>query len=84
MCLFRFYKDFFCILTSIGTFRLFVGLNDANPVTCVEVTDPIGENTGIMERILTCSDAYNMNKISINSTGEGPLKVYEIRIMGMN
>lgn len=61
-----------------------MGLNDANPVTCVEVTDPIGENTGIMERILTCSDAYNMNKISINSTGEGPLKVYEIRIMGMN
>ena len=62
---------------------MFLGLDDKEPNTCVEIMNPIMENTGIMEKILTYSDAVqSVDKIKFISTGEGPLKIYEIKIMG--
>ena len=61
-----------------------LGRDDIEPYTCVEIMDPIMENTGIMEKILTCSDAFKfVDKMKFINTGEGPLKIYEIKIMGM-
>ena len=63
---------------------MFLGRDDIKPYTCVEIMDPNMENTGIMEKILTCSDAFkSVDKIKFINTGEGPLKIYEIKIIGM-
>ena len=77
-----FSDDMFLVL-HIGTFRLTVGVDDGERYTCVEITDPIVEKNEIFEKILTCSEAYTINKIIITNTGEGPLKVYEIKQLGM-
>nr|XP_022296023.1 uncharacterized protein LOC111105862 isoform X2 [Crassostrea virginica] len=63
-------------------FRLTVGLDDANPVTCVEIAEPSVENNDIIEKILTCTEVNTKNKIKIRNLGEGPLKVYEIKVLG--
>ena len=39
---------------------------------------------GITEKILTCPELYkSINKIDIFNAGEGALKVFEFKIMGM-
>ena len=66
------------------TFRLTVGEDNANSFTCVDITKPTKEGTGITEKILTCPELFkSINKIKIFNTGEGPLKVFEFKIMGM-
>ena len=70
-------------ILDVDVFRLTVGLDDANPVTCVEIAEPSVENNDIIEKILTCSEVNARNKIKIRNLGEGPLKVYEIKVMGM-
>ena len=68
---------------NVGVFRLTVGLDDANPETCVEIAEPSVENNDIIEKILTCTKVNTKNKIKIRNFGEGPLKVYEIKVLGM-
>ena len=70
-------------ILDVDVFRLAVGLEDANPVTCVEIAEPSVENNDIIEKILTCTEVNTRNKIKIRNLGEGPLKVYEIKVMGM-
>ncbi|XP_078309685.1 uncharacterized protein LOC111106154 isoform X2 [Crassostrea virginica] len=66
------------------TFRLTVGTDNAIPFSCVDITKPAEEGTGITEKILTCQEAYKaINKIEIFNTGEGALKVFEFKIMGV-
>ena len=64
----------------VDGFRLTVGLDDANPETCVEIAE---QNNDITEKILTCTEVNTRNKIKIRNLGEGSLKVYEIKVMGM-
>ena len=71
------------IFFDVDGFRLTVGLDDANPVTCVEIAEPSVENNDIIEKILTCTEVNTKNKIKIRNLGEGPLKVYEIKVLGM-
>ena len=52
--------------------------------TCVDITKPTEEGTGITEKILTCHEAHkSINKIEIFNAGEGALKVFEFKILGM-
>ena len=67
----------------VDVFRLTVGLDDAKPETCVEIAEPSVENNDIIEKILTCTEVNTRNKIKIRNLGEGSLKVYEIKVMGM-
>ena len=61
-----------------------MGVDNANEFTCVDLTNSSGESMGVTEKILTCSDAYSsINTIEIFNTGEGALKVFEFKIMGM-
>ncbi|XP_078340491.1 uncharacterized protein LOC144627392 [Crassostrea virginica] len=66
------------------TFRLTVVNDNAIPFSCVNITKPAEEGTGITEKILTCHEAYkSINKIEIFNAGEGALKVFEFKIMGV-
>ena len=67
----------------VGRFRLFVGLDDADPYTCVQITDSVVERREIIENIFTCTETYTINKIKISNAEEYPLKIYEVKIMGM-
>ena len=71
-----------CLL-HVGRFRLFVGLDDADPYICVQFTDPVVEKREIIENIFTCTETYTINKIKISNAEEYPLKIYEVKIMGM-
>nr|XP_022301032.1 uncharacterized protein LOC111109241 [Crassostrea virginica] len=66
------------------TFRLTVGVGHIKHFTCVDLTIPSEERTGITEKILTCPELYkSINKIKIFNIGEGALKVFEFKIMGV-
>ena len=67
----------------VGRFRLFVGLDDADPYTCVQFTDSVVEKRELIENIFTCTETYTINKIKISNAEEYPLKIYEVKIMGM-
>nr|XP_022296413.1 receptor-type tyrosine-protein phosphatase alpha-like isoform X2 [Crassostrea virginica] len=67
------------------TFRLTMEVDNAKPFTCVDLTKPAEERTGITEKILTCPELFkSINKIKIFNTGEGALKVFEFKIMGVS
>ena len=60
------------------------GVNNRNHFTCMDLTISAEERTGVTEKILTCSELYkSVNEIKIFNTGEGALKVFEFKIMGM-
>nr|XP_022300982.1 uncharacterized protein LOC111109192 [Crassostrea virginica] len=66
------------------SFNLTMGVDNANSITCVNITKPPEERSSITEKILTCSEFYKaIDKIEVINTGDGPLKVFEFRIMGM-
>ena len=61
-----------------------MGTDNAIPFSCVDITKPAEEGTGITEKILTCPELYkSKNEIKIFNTGEGALKIFEFKIMGM-
>ena len=64
-------------------FRLVVGFDDAERCTFINTTESILKKTEIIETILTCTEAYVSNKVKISIIGDGSLKVYEMKIMGM-
>ena len=58
--------------------------DNAKNLTCVDITKPTEERMGITEKILTCPELYkSIKKIDIFNAGEGALKVFEFKIMGM-
>lgn len=66
------------------TFRLTVEIDNGISSTCVDITKPTEQGTGITEKILTCREAHkSINKIEIFNAGEGALKVFEFKILGM-
>ncbi|XP_078309693.1 uncharacterized protein LOC144618054 isoform X2 [Crassostrea virginica] len=66
------------------TFRLTVEIDNGISSTCVDITKPTEEGTGISEKILTCHEAHkSINKIEIFNAGEGALKVFEFKILGV-
>ena len=61
-----------------------MGADHIKHFTYVDLTIPSEESTGITEKILTCPALYrSINKIKIFNTGEGALKIFEFKIMGM-
>ena len=72
-----------CSYLHVDVFRLVVGFDDAERCIFIDTAESILKNTEVIETILTCTEAYVSNKIKISIKGDGSLKVYEIKIMGM-
>ena len=61
-----------------------MGVDNVKSFTCVDLTLSAEERTGITEKILTCPELYkSIKEIKIINTGEGALKIFEFKIMGM-